>query len=1060
MLCVRFVLLLGMDTIDKIHFAFCAYDFDNAGSLSFDEATLLLRSVVQGLCKVSPSNVIFTSPSATEVERFTGLVFQHANKEAGSRTGSRVTTAEFRSYCSAHPVTSSWLKAVAQFPSDTAAPKDLAAELGDPSVVLGPAASQVPSQARHPFKSASVIAEEDYLTIAAIKAAEEAEAAKPKNSDILGGRAEEEEDEDEESQEARRAAEAAALAAAAANDPDAPVLPPWAKTVELLRPEDATDEARRDPPEDQFEPLWMTGVNTARSGEIGAPAPPLMHRCVRYASMALPPALDAAAEGEEEVTPVAPPTEILGSTAAQVFVMRKEEEAGWTQRLYTQHGSAVTCLDVHHGRSLLVTAEQSPARVVLWNLASMAVLTTIPTKHGVRFVDINEAGTLLLVVTADLASTVTMYEIPSGKVVFARPLLLGPRVVKDCIADVRFTGTSAMFAVGSALQGVTFFVEEGGSFMGGDGMKLYEERSGLYQAVGRPAVGAAITELCRFEGQDELVAGTDKGQILVWHGRTVAQLIEAHRTAVRALDFNRSTLTLVSGGEDGVINIYQLAAHVPPAIVKGKRAPQIVAERLLELSATFDILRHDLRSYSIRSLCLSPDSRRALVTTAASEVMELALFITPPTADEIAEAEAIAEAENAARAEAEAAAAAAREAAIAAGEEPTEQAQGEEVPFVSAVPSLERFLGDDVHKGPILSAHFAATIGAPAAVTSVCRVPAGGFATCGADGTVRWWQGVGGSEETGASVYTTAKVATMDSGCSAVDASAAHLAVALTGSPNKERVGSIHLFSLPDMQFVAQFSEPTQAITTLKFSPEGNLLVAASRDGVLYVYQSVEGAWSHKGVCGANTVQVDTFATKLDFSADGLYVRCYFPQSQVYRLYDVSGPAFGRDLTDLTAVAAPPAKKAVAEDGEEGEGAPAEEDPAASGPPLDLLRSLTWASHSCAHHWDTKGALSHLLPGATDRYNHLLLTATEGGAVAVERVPQPKYASKKQQLDTSKLVTFTAHLGGVSALAFIDEGARLVTAGAQDGTLRVWKVLYDTDEFEPDPVGLPPLHVE
>ena len=63
-----------MDTTDKIYFAFSAYDFDNAGSLSFDEATLLLRSVVQGLGKVSPSNVIFTSPSSKEVEQFTALV--------------------------------------------------------------------------------------------------------------------------------------------------------------------------------------------------------------------------------------------------------------------------------------------------------------------------------------------------------------------------------------------------------------------------------------------------------------------------------------------------------------------------------------------------------------------------------------------------------------------------------------------------------------------------------------------------------------------------------------------------------------------------------------------------------------------------------------------------------------------------------------------------------------------------------------------------------------------------------------------------------------------------
>jgi WD40 repeat protein len=311
------------------------------------------------------------------------------------------------------------------------------------------------------------------------------------------------------------------------------------------------------------------------------------------------------------------------------------------------------------------------------------------------------------------------------------------------------------------------------------------------------------------------------------------------------------------------------------------------------------------------------------------------------------------------------------------------------------------------------------------------------------------WQGAGGTEETGATVYKTNKVLKMDSGCSAVDASAAAVAVALTAEPNKDRVGSIHLFSLPDLQFITQFSEPTQEVTTMKFSPEGNLLVAASRDGVLYVYQAVEGQWSHKGVLGANTVEVGSFATKLDFSADGLYVRCFFPNSGIFRVFDVASPSFGRDIADPTSVPPPPKKAAPAEGEEE---APPAEEAGPSGPPLEVLRALTWASNSCAHNWDTKGALSHLLPGATDRFNHLLLTATGSGAVAVERVPQPKYAAKKAQLDASKLVTFTAHLGGVSALAFIEEGARLVTAGAQDGTLRVWKVNYDMDEFEPDPV--------
>jgi WD40 repeat protein len=314
---------------------------------------------------------------------------------------------------------------------------------------------------------------------------------------------------------------------------------------------------------------------------------------------------------------------------------------------------------------------------------------------------------------------------------------------------------------------------------------------------------------------------------------------------------------------------------------------------------------------------------------------------------------------------------------------------------------------------------------------------------------VRWWQGAVGNEETGATVYKTTKVVKMDSGCSALDASPSTIAVALTSDPSAKRDGSIHLFSLPEMQFITQFSESKTTIATMKFSPEGNLLVAASTDGALYVYQAAEGQWTHKGVCGTASDNAAAFASKIDFSSDGLYVRAYYHGTASFRLYDVGTPAFGKDLVDLTAIPAPAAKRAAPAEGEDE--APPAEDAGPAGPPLDLLRGLAWASNACGYSWDTKGAISLQLPGANDRFNHLLLTATAEGGIAVERVPAVKYAAKKADLDTAKLVTFKAHLGGVSALAFIEEGLRLVSAGAVDGTLRVWKVTYDMDEFEPDP---------
>lgn len=131
--------------------------------------------------------------------------------------------------------------------------------------------------------------------------------------------------------------------------------------------------------------------------------------------------------------------------------------------------------------------------------------------------------------------------------------------------------------------------------------------------MGEPATGVPATAVCQFVGAGTVVAGTEKGQLLVWHGLTATQLIEAHRVPVTALDFNCASLTLISGAGDGCINVYQAVGHE------------------LTLMRSFEIACHEsLRSHSITALSLSPNGRRALVTTTAAEVMEIALVDTSP----------------------------------------------------------------------------------------------------------------------------------------------------------------------------------------------------------------------------------------------------------------------------------------------------------------------------------------------------------------------------------------------------------------------------------------------
>lgn len=72
------LLIIGMDTVDKLFFVFNAYDFNSSGSLCYDELSLLLRSAVKGLQKVCPDVPVFNLATSVEVEAYADLIFASA----------------------------------------------------------------------------------------------------------------------------------------------------------------------------------------------------------------------------------------------------------------------------------------------------------------------------------------------------------------------------------------------------------------------------------------------------------------------------------------------------------------------------------------------------------------------------------------------------------------------------------------------------------------------------------------------------------------------------------------------------------------------------------------------------------------------------------------------------------------------------------------------------------------------------------------------------------------------------------------------------------------------
>jgi WD40 repeat protein len=235
------------------------------------------------------------------------------------------------------------------------------------------------------------------------------------------------------------------------------------------------------------------------------------------------------------------------------------------------------------------------------------------------------------------------------------------------------------------------------------------------------------------------------------------------------------------------------------------------------------------------------------------------------------------------------------------------------------------------------------------------------------------------------------------------------------------------------MAFQAEFKVAKQIMSIVRFSPDGASLACAGSEPNIYFYSLMvpEGAEAGTAPVWTQKAKIETTlgSLSLDFSADGTCIRVV-------------------DSTDNLSVY----------DASINIGAPVKN--------AEVLRSLTWASSTTPCSWDTKGVFKNVpVPregeecaqlgpglvealGAVDRSQHLFVNAGMSGVMTVTRVPADADLATDFPVGKSSL---PIHCGRVSAVCFIEEGTRLVTAGADDGVLQVWKVIYDTDEPEAPP---------
>lgn len=649
-------------------------------------------------------------------------------------------------------------------------------------------------------------------------------------------------------------------------------------------------------------------------------------------------------------------------TSAIVVRMSKDLESNlWVQKLLFDHDAPLTCLDVDNSKAYIATADrvdgvlggnQKEARIIIWDGATTTPRGKINVTGclGIRYMDFSADGKYLICLSTDEHNFLMMYDVLTLQLVYST--FLG----SSRVMDLKFTHSNSVFVVGGS-DGIDFFTEEGGSFMSSTGMKIYEKRPGLFQSVGKTAEGIVMSCLSEFEGIDEIVSGNVKGHILFWRGRNCLQLLKSHQLAVTSLHYNPNCKTLASGSRDGKIHLYKLVTNNN----KGKSGAlrrrnsfsgKTNLQRSIEVVVSLDMLGTDVVSREVRSVCLWDDGKKILVSSLSGEILEL----------------------------------------VCAGESNSISA----VEDSDGSASLPR-IGDDLNNGPVLRCHWD-PVKQPS-VYALAKLPNGGFLSGGSDGIIRQWQ-------TGDDIqHKEIKRVALDSGCRSLATSATAVAVGLDGSLKKSCCGIVKILSLEDYRTLADLKGPSDYVSALAFSADGNSLACGSKDRRIFIYNfNPEGSsWDLKGELTGHAAPID----HLDYASDGQFLRSS-DSSEGLIVWDLI-INFGSKVIEP-----------------------------------ETLRPIVWNSNTVPYAWDIKGAYASIVEETetvecVDRYLHLSVFGLSSGALLLTRIPAGISLNHRRE---------EAHCGKVSAVCFIDEGARLVTAGSEDGLIQVWKLAFDFDELE------------
>lgn len=204
------------------------------------------------------------------------------------------------------------------------------------------------------------------------------------------------------------------------------------------------------------------------------------------------------------------------------------------------------------------------------------------------------------------------------------------------------------------------------------------------------------------------------------------------------------------------------------------------------------------------------------------------------------------------------------------------------------------------------------------------------------------------------------------------------------------------------------FRHALDAISVVKYSPDGSVLAVGSVDGNIYLYNVINRGTrlTKKSVLLEHRCALKS----LDFSQNAAFLQTADVQNKLLH-WDV---ASGARIENMKA-----------------------------------MRDIVWSTWSCEVGWPVNGAfgsIDSIQSMSRSRSKKILALATEGGAVRLYRYPYVSPCQIEKE--------FCGHNIGVSTGEFALNDTYLISTGGIDSSIIQWRIEYEEDDEQPAEAGV------